>query len=97
MRLILDTLKDAALVPNQTVQISQAGPYVFVVKADGTLEQRPVTPGQPQGGMVVVTQGLKAGETVVTSGQIALAQGMKVKAQPDPAYAEGGSTAGTKR
>ncbi len=88
VRLILDTLKDAALVPNQSVQISQAGPYVFVVRADGTLEQRPVTPGQRQGGMVVITQGLKAGETVVTSGQIALAQGMKVKAQPDPAYGE---------
>ena len=39
--------------------------------------------------MVVITQGLKAGETVVTSGQIALAQGMKVKAQPDPAYGAG--------
>lgn len=86
VRLILDTLKDARLVPSQSVQISQAGPYVFVVKADGSLEQRPVTPGQRQGSMVVVTKGLNPGETVVTSGQIALAQGMKVKAQPDPAY-----------
>ncbi len=95
VRLILDTLKDAALVPNQTVQISQAGPYVFVVGTDGALEQRPVTPGQRQGGMVVITQGLKAGETVVTSGQIALAQGMKVKARPDPAYAEGAAAGGS--
>lgn len=95
VRLILDTLKDAALIPNQAVQISQAGPYVFVVKADGTLEQRPVTPGQRQGDQVVITQGLKAGETVVTSGQIALAQGMKVKAQPDPAFNKAAAETGS--
>ncbi len=84
VRLILDTLKDARLVPNQAVQISQRGPYVFVLKADGTLDQRPVKPGQRQGDFVVVLDGLTAGETVVTSGQLALAPGMRVNAQPDP-------------
>ena len=84
VRLILDTLKDAKLVPGQAVQISQRGPYVFVLKPDGTLEQRPVKPGQRQGDFVVVLDGLKAEETVVTSGQLALAPGMHVNAQPDP-------------
>ena len=87
VRLILDTLKDAKLVPSQTVQISQRGPYVFVLKADGTLEQRTVQPGQRQGDFVVVLNGLNAGETVVTSGQLALAPGMRVNAQPDPVVA----------
>ncbi len=85
VRLILDTLKDACLVPNQAVQLSQRGPYVFVVKADNTLEQRPVKPGQRQGDLVVVAEGLKPGETVVTSGQLALAPGMAINPQPDPA------------
>ncbi len=71
-------------MPNQAVQISQRGPYVFVLKADGTLDQRPVKPGQRQGDFVVVLDGLTAGETVVTSGQLALAPGMRVNAQPDP-------------
>src|SRR5262249_33166031 len=44
VRFILDTLKDATLVPTQAVQISQAGPFVFVVKSDNTVELRPVTP-----------------------------------------------------
>lgn len=86
VRLILDTLKDARLVPGQAVQISQRGPFVFVVKPDGTLDQRTVAPGQRQGDLVVISQGLQPGESVVTSGQLALAPGMKVNAQPDPAY-----------
>ena len=85
VRLILDTLKDACLVPNQAVQISQRGPFVFIVKTDNTLEQRPIKPGQRQGDLTVVSEGLKPGETVVTSGQLALAPGMAVNAQPDPA------------
>lgn len=86
VRLILDTLKDARLIPNQALQISQRGPFVFVVKPDSTLDQRTVTPGQRQGDLVVVSQGVQPGEAVVTSGQLALAPGMKVNAQPDPAY-----------
>src|SRR5881296_4462908 len=50
VRFILDTLKDATLVPTQAVQISQGGPFVFVVKSDNTVELRPVTPGQRQQG-----------------------------------------------
>lgn len=97
VRLILDTLKDARLVPNQAVQISQRGPFVFVVKPDGTLDQRAVKPGQPQGGLVVVTEGVQPGEMVVTSGQLALAPGMKVNAQPDPAYSQDSAAADAKK
>lgn len=93
VRLILDTLKDARLVPNQAVQISQRGPYVFVVKGDNTLEQRPVKPGQRQGDLVVISEGLQPGETVVNSGQLALAPGMPVNPQPDPAYNKTGNDA----
>ena len=83
VRFILDTLKDATLVPTQAVQISQAGPFVFVVKSDDTVELRPVTPGQRQeGDLTVIENGVKPDETVVVTGQLALAPGAKIAPQP---------------
>lgn len=81
VRLILDVLKEARLVPSGAVQIGQNGPYVFVVKSDSTLDLRPVKSGQRQGDLMVITDGLKVGETVVTSGQLQLAPGAKVVPQ----------------
>ncbi|MGC1794426.1 MAG: hypothetical protein WA753_23785, partial [Pseudolabrys sp.] len=82
-RFILDTLKDATLVPAQAVQISQAGPFVFVVKSDNSVELRPVTPGQrQQGDLTVIESGVKPDETVVVTGQLALAPGAKIAPQP---------------
>jgi membrane fusion protein, multidrug efflux system len=83
VRFILDTLKNAALVPAQAVQVSQSGPFVFVVKPDNTVELRPVKPGQRQeGDLTVVENGVKPDETVVVTGQLALAPGAKVAPQP---------------
>ena len=45
VRLILDMLKNAKLVPNGAVQIGQNGPYIFVVKPDSTLDLRQVQAG----------------------------------------------------
>jgi len=79
VRLVLDVLKNAMLVPSSAVQIGQNGPYVFVVKPDSTLDLRQVQPGQKQDrDMVVIKKGLKSGETVVTAGQLQLAPGTKV-------------------
>jgi multidrug efflux system membrane fusion protein len=78
VRLILDVLKDAKLVPGSAVQIGQNGPYVFVVKPDSTLDLRQVKSGQRQGDLTVITEGVKPGETVVTSGQLQLSPGAKV-------------------
>ncbi|MGE5208046.1 MAG: efflux RND transporter periplasmic adaptor subunit [Alphaproteobacteria bacterium] len=90
VRFILDTLKDATLVPSQAVQISQSGPFVFVVKSDNTVELRPVTPGQrQQGDLTVIENGLKAGETVVVTGQLALSPGATVTPQPYAPQAPG--------
>ena len=78
VRLILDVLKNAKLVPSGAVQIGQNGPYIFVVKPDSTLDLRQVKPGQRQGDLTVIMEGVKAGETVVVSGQLQLAPGTKV-------------------
>ena len=61
--LILATAKGAVLVPNQATQISQQGPFVYVVKPDDTTELRPVSLGQRQGDDVVVTKGVAGGRT----------------------------------
>ena len=83
VRFILDTIKDAKLVPSQAVQISQSGPFVFVLKPDNTVDLRPVKPGQRQDGdLTVIESGVEPGETVVVTGQLALAPGSKVDPKP---------------
>src|SRR5947208_3050855 len=90
IRFILDILSNATLVPSQAVQISQSGPFVFVVKPDNTVELRTVTPGQPQqGDLTVIENGVKLGETVVVTGQLALSPGAKVAPQPYAAETSG--------
>jgi multidrug efflux system membrane fusion protein len=75
----------AVLVPSQAVQSGQKGQYVFVVKADQTVEARPVVPGAADGRDVVITGGLTAGERVVVDGQLRLAPGARVEVKPAPA------------
>src|SRR5262249_14631565 len=92
VRFILDMLKNATLVPAQAVQVSQSGPFVFVVKPDNTVDLRPVKPGQRQAGdLAVVESGVKPDETVVVTGQLALAPGAKVAPQPYVAQSPGNS------
>jgi multidrug efflux system membrane fusion protein len=78
VRLVLDTQKSAVLVPNEAAQISQQGPFVFVVKADDTAELRPVTLGQRQGSDVVISSGVAPGERVVIAGHLLVRPGSKV-------------------
>src|SRR5207253_5375558 len=83
VRFILDTVKDARLVSSQAVQISQSGPFIFVLKPDNTVDLRSVKPGRRQGGdLMVVESGIQPGETVVVTGQLALAPGTKVDPKP---------------
>src|SRR5213082_296536 len=98
VRFILDTIKDARLVPQQAVQISQSGPFIFVLKPDNTVDLRPVKPGQRQDGdLTVVENGLKAEETVGVTGQLALAPGSKVDPKPyGTANPPGGQSAAAK-
>jgi multidrug efflux system membrane fusion protein len=76
--LTLSELTNAVIVPSQAVQVGQNGQFIYVVKADQTVENRPVKIGIPFGNQMVVQSGLKAGETVVTDGQLRLAPKMKV-------------------
>jgi len=81
VKLVLSTQKQAVLIPNEATQISQKGPFVYVVKSDDTAELRPITLGQRQGDDVVVTQGLSPNERVVLAGQLLVRPGGKVRVQ----------------
>ncbi len=95
VRLVLSTKQDAVLVPATAPQMSANGSYVYVVKADSTAEQRPVSLGQRQGDLIVVEQGVAAGEQIVTNGQLGVTPGGKVAVQQpganNPAAAANGS------
>lgn len=79
VKLILSTEKGAVLIPNQATQISQRGPFVYVVKNDDTAELRPIKLGQRQGDEVVVTEGLAPNERVVLAGQMLVRPGGRVR------------------
>ena len=82
--LTLSELTNAIVVPSQAVQTGQNGQFIYVLKPDPTntasqiVEDRPVTIGITYQSETVVQSGLKAGETVVTDGQLRLAPGVKV-------------------
>ena len=85
IRLILDTHHSAVLVPADAPQLSAKGSFVYVVKQDDSAELRPVTVGQRHGDLIVIGQGLKQGERVVTNGQLGVTPGGKVQiATPEP-------------
>jgi multidrug efflux system membrane fusion protein len=77
--LTLSVEKDAVVVPSPAVQTGQSGTFVMVVKADMTIELRPVTVARAVGDESVIASGLKAGETVVTDGHLRLVPGAKVE------------------
>ncbi len=81
VRLVLTVKNNAVLIPNQATQISQKGPFVYVVNKNGQADLRPIVPGQRQGDMIVVEQGVEPGEQVIVTGQLLLQPGAKVTVQ----------------
>jgi len=76
--LILRDHPGAILVPSQAVQTGQQGSFVFVVQPAMKVELRPIVAGETIDSETVVNSGLKAGETVVTDGQLRLIPGATV-------------------
>src|SRR3989442_12781359 len=77
--LTLGIQNQAIVVPSQAVQIGQDKSFVYVVKADMTVETRTVKTGTTIENMTVIDDGLKPGEQVVTDGQLRLVPGAKVQ------------------
>jgi len=68
----------AIVAPSVAVQNGPTGQYVFVLKADQTVEMRPIKIARTEGDDTIVAGGLKVGDQVVTVGQLRLAPGMRV-------------------
>jgi multidrug efflux system membrane fusion protein len=78
LRLRIEVLPQATVVPLVSIQRGPEGPYAFVVREDRTVEQRPVTVGQMTQTEAVVQAGIRPGERVVTSGGLRLSAGTRV-------------------
>jgi multidrug efflux system membrane fusion protein len=78
----LSVIPGAVVVPPAAVQIGQRGQYVFVVKDNDTVEVRPVKTGVRTDRDVVIEDGLKVGEKVVTEGQLRLRPNARVTVLP---------------
>ena len=84
-RVLVNTLTRALVVPTEAVQPGLDGPFVYVVKADATVEARTLQLGPSVNGFTVVTAGLAAGDPVVREGQNKLQPGARIEvAKPSP-------------
>jgi membrane fusion protein, multidrug efflux system len=77
--LTLSEQPNAKVVPAHSIITTQQGSYVYVVRANHTVEQRTVVPGRTIEDDTVVDKGLQVGETIVTDGQVNLVPGAKVE------------------
>lgn len=76
------TERNAVTVPADAVQNGQGGPYVFLVRKDGTAAVSPVRTGPTVGGFTALASGIGPDDTVVLSGQSRLTGGTRVAAHP---------------
>ncbi|HWX46642.1 MAG TPA: efflux RND transporter periplasmic adaptor subunit [Roseomonas sp.] len=78
LRLQIETVPDATVVPLVAVQQGPNGAFAFVAKADNTVEQRPLVLGAVTRTEAAIHEGLKPGERVVTSGALRLNPGSRI-------------------
>lgn len=76
--LLLETRKNTTTVPTAAILRGPQGTFVYAVKADQTVEARPVVISLTQGDTTALTSGLTPGDTVVTDGQDKLQTGSKI-------------------
>jgi RND family efflux transporter MFP subunit len=84
----------ALLIPDAAIGSEQARKYVLVVDDDGMVHQKYITPGQIDGGLRVIKDGLAVTDRVIVNGLMHARPGIKVKAeeQGDPAAPVPGKT-----
>jgi len=78
-RMLVETRRDAVVIPAAALQRGSQGQFVYVVKDDGTVSVRPVKLGPAEGTRVAVESGLAAGERVVVDGLDRLREGARVE------------------
>ncbi len=79
VRMPVETLPKATLVPTAAIQRGAAGTFVYVVKGDQTVAVTPVKVGPVQGEITAIDSGVSAGAMVVVDGADRLREGAKVE------------------
>ena len=79
VRMHVDTLAGATVVPTPAVQRGSPGTFVYRVNDDDTVSVQPVKLGPVEGETSVVTEGLNAGDRVVVDGTDKLRDGAKIE------------------
>ncbi|WP_082701230.1 efflux RND transporter periplasmic adaptor subunit [Novosphingobium sp. FSW06-99] len=93
VRMLVDTLHNATLVPTPAILTGAPGTYVYVANADHTVSVRKIAIGPSDGINTVVTSGLRAGETVVTDGTDRLSDGTQIRVGSNKAGGNGADSA----
>jgi multidrug efflux system membrane fusion protein len=100
VRLIVQTLQHAVTVPAAAVNQGPNGPFVFVVNkvgADDRARMQPVKVVTTQDFTAVIQDGIKAGDTVVTDGQLSLRPNSKVRMRSEGGRGGPGGPGGGRR
>ncbi|MGF6771101.1 multidrug efflux system membrane fusion protein [Paraburkholderia sp. GAS199] len=82
-RLLVDTIKNAVIVPTPAVLNGSMGTFVYVVKPDNTVTVRQVKIGPVDGERTSIKSGLQVGERVVIDGSDRLKEGAKITIPAD--------------
>jgi len=86
IKILVDTLHNAVLVPTPAVLTGAPGDYVYLVNPAGdTVSVRKVTLGPSDGKNTAIASGLSIGDTVVVDGTDRLSDGAKISTAPPPA------------
>ncbi len=98
VRLLVDTLKAAIVVPSSAIATGAPGSYVYVIDSSDKVALRKVTTGVSNQDLTTISSGLAVGERVVTDGLDRLRDGSKVQivtpaASGAPGHMKGGKTA----
>lgn len=92
VRLLVDVLRNAVIVPSAAIQTGSIGTFVYVAKPDNTVTVRKITAGPVDGERTAVLKGLSVGETVVTDGVDRLREGAKITIPAAAAKAASGAS-----
>jgi multidrug efflux system membrane fusion protein len=96
VRVMLDTIAGAVVVPTTALRHGSAGDFVYVLKDDRTVSLRKVSQGQATGDRIAIASGLAIGEQVITEGADRLKDGARVQLPGDrPASGAFGGRSGT--
>ena len=78
IKMLVDTLSQAVLVPTPAVLSGAPGDYVYLANADSTVSVRKITVGPSDGKNTAILSGLAVGDTVVIDGTDRLSDGAKI-------------------